>query len=586
MRKTKRIIALLLVMLLAFSSMALTGCGKKQDNVPSDAAATSAPADGEEAAATSAPDKSAEPITLTVYSQLANYSGMQIGWFAQVMLEKFNVKINIVNDADGVFVTRMESGNLGDIVIFGNDSEDYLEAIDKGMLFDWNEENLLTEYGPYINDNMQKALDKNKGISPDGKLYGFGHGVATSAQDHELYFYHPDIRWDLYKQLGYPKVTTLEDYIDILAQMKELCPTSDSGNETFGVSLFNDWDGDVVMFVKATGALYGYDEMGVGLYDVNNQKWEGSLQDGGMYLRCLAFYNQLYQKGLVDPDSMTQGYDGASEDYIDGVSFFSIFNYLASLQYNTQTHSDAGKAMLALSPDDANTISYGLNIYGSNRVWTIGGQTQYPELCMQIINWLCTPEGRLTSDYGPKGIVWDYDADGKTFLTDLGLATRADGETEMTGGYGGIFKDGTNQMANSTWSVDASNPDSNGESYNYQNWPSYNATVNSTIMNDWRTFSGFTTQDQYLDARKHVVAIGTKYSASAKSDELAIVWEQVIACIKDYSWRAIYAENDDEFATIVAEMQKKAADYGYADCEAWCNSEAALRKAAEDLVNQ
>ena len=39
--------------------------------------------------------KPKKTVTLDVYSQLANYSGLQTGWFADVMLEKFNVKINI-----------------------------------------------------------------------------------------------------------------------------------------------------------------------------------------------------------------------------------------------------------------------------------------------------------------------------------------------------------------------------------------------------------------------------------------------------------------------------------------------------------
>lgn len=37
-----------------------------------------------------------ETVTLDVFDQLANYSGEQIGWFGQIMLDKFNVKLNII----------------------------------------------------------------------------------------------------------------------------------------------------------------------------------------------------------------------------------------------------------------------------------------------------------------------------------------------------------------------------------------------------------------------------------------------------------------------------------------------------------
>lgn len=562
MRKTKKVIALLLVMALAFSSLSLTGCGTTKTS-----------------------KKNEEPITLTAYSQTANYNGEQIGWFAKILLDKFNVKLKIVNDADGVFVTRMESGNLGDIVIFGSDSSEYQEAVKKGMLFDWNEDNLLDEYGSYIKENMPFALEKNAGISPDKKtVYGVGHGVATTATDHESYFYHPDIRWDLYKQLGYPKVETLEDYIEVLAQMKEICPTSDAGHETYGVSLFKDWDENMVMFVKATAALYGYDEFGIGLYDVETQTWQDALADGGMYLRCLKFYNQLFQRGLLDPDSMTQGWDGAQEDYTGGVAFFSIFSYLASSQYNTPEHLEQGKAMYALAAEDQKTINYGLNVFGSSRVWTIGAQTQYPELCMEIINWLSTPEGRMVSEYGPQGVTWDYDENKKPYFTDLGLKTVQDRDTELTGEYSGTFRDGANQMANITWSIDASNPDSNGETYNYQNWSSYSAILKYDVLEDWRSFTGFVTPDEYLNSRNHIISVGTTYSEAPRGDELELKWQQVTTTICDYSWKAIYAANDDEFNSIVKEMKTVADGYGYDEVAEFYRNEAVIRKAAEDAV--
>lgn len=65
-----------------------------------------------------------------------------------------------------------------------------------------------------------------------------------------------DVRWDLYKELGYPEIKNLDDMVEVLAQMKEICPKDDNGKTTYGVSLFNDWDGDMVMFVKSTATAY------------------------------------------------------------------------------------------------------------------------------------------------------------------------------------------------------------------------------------------------------------------------------------------------------------------------------------------
>lgn len=576
----KKFLAVALSMSMAFS---LAACGSNNtknttsDDVESSAAAT---ADAGEAVEFERPE---ETVTLNVYTQTANYSGEQIGWFAQVMLEKFNVKLNIIPDAEGVFSTRMESGDLGDIIIFGGDMDQYNQAVEKEMLFDWNDEDLLSNYGSYIQEHMASALEHNANIS-GGTTYGYGYDVATNSKDLKAFDYHPDLRYDLYKEIGSPEIKTLEDYADVLEQMVKACPKSDSGKQTYGVSLFSDWDGDMVMFVKATAALYGWDEFGFGLYNVNTQEYQDCLADDSMYLRCLKFYNDLYQRGLLDPDSSTQTYDNVIEDYTDGAAFMNIFAWMGAVSYNTPEHLEAGKAMMALPAEDSQPLVYGCSIYGSNRIWAIGANTEYPELCMAIINWLSTPEGAMTNQYGPKDVTWTYDENGKTVFTELGKACNKDNETEMTDGYTGTYKDGQCQINCTTWSLDAENPDSNGETYNDEKWESELNSEVSAIQQDWRDYTGFANANEYLESRPYSLSLGTEFTNSVKDDELQVVWNQVATCIKEYSWKAIYAKDDAEYDKVVAEMKEKADGYGYAECVEFQKGEAELRKAAEEAV--
>lgn len=602
--KTKRLLSVLLALALMFSMVA---CGTS--NTPSTSGTTgttsSTTTDTPAATTTDTPEATTDEapaagawdgreaqdladiipsstVELTVYSQLANYSGEQIGWFGKVMLDRFNVKLNIINSPEGMYATRMASGDLGDIVIWGNDADEYLQAVAAGMLYDWEDDNLLADYGPYINDNMEKALEKNRTLS-GGTVYGFGHNVGTSTTDHESFFYYPDIRWDLYEKLGHPKVSTLEDYIPILEQMVALEPTSDTGGKTYGASMFKDWDGNMVMFVKSTGALYGYDEFGFGLYNVNTQTYEDALMEGGMYLRALKFYNTLYQKGLLHPDSMTQTFNDMIEHYQTGAAFFNIFSWMASSNYNTEAHLAQGKAMMPLAADDAKNITYGLNVYGENRIWSIGSKTAYPELCMAIINWFATPEGKMVTLYGPQGLMWDYDSEGNPFLTDLGAACQMDQETVISGdGYSGTWNDGTFKMNNTTWNTDASNPDSNGFTYNKNFWDSWLINDTSEIKERWRDFAGALSPDEYFINNGHIsIAIGSTYSESTKSDELQVSWDQVKEAIKNGSWSAIYAKTDDEYDKAVADMITKAKSYGYDDCVAFTTNEAARKKQLE-----
>ena len=50
---------------------------------------------GMTSALTGCGSKKNETITLEVYSQLANYSGLQTGWIADILKDKFNVKLKI-----------------------------------------------------------------------------------------------------------------------------------------------------------------------------------------------------------------------------------------------------------------------------------------------------------------------------------------------------------------------------------------------------------------------------------------------------------------------------------------------------------
>ena len=568
MRKlfSKKLLSVLLASSMVIgSASALTGCGSKKNEV----------------------------IKLNVYSQLANFSGKQIGWSADILKKKFNVELNIIPEGDGVFETRMTSGNLGDIVVWGADNDKYPLAVKNNLLFGWEDDNVLDEYGPYIKKNMPDALKKNKELTKtitngaSDKLYGFGANVALNSKDHESFFYTWDTRWDLYKKLGYPKVENLQDYHKMLKNMQKLCPSDDSGNKVYAVSLWPDWDDAMVMYVKAMAtAYYGYDELALGLYDPTNGKYHDALEENGPYLEMLKWFNDLYQDGLIDPDSMTQTYDEMIAKVQNGGTLFSIFNYSGSLGYNTKEHTSAGKLMYCMKPEDASPIVYGMNTQGGDRVWSIGAKTEYPEKCMEIINYLATPEGRMTMEYGPKGYTWDYDDQKHAYLTDVGMKCQKDKNTTMGGGYKGSYHDGELQINNVTWSLDASNPDSDGETYNKESWASYNATPSSDIEKDWRDKTGCTTINEYMEKGKYTVAPGTSFSKETQDTTLKTTWNQVTTEIKNSSWKAIYAKSDKKFDSVVASMKKSAKKYGYDKCVEWSRNQASRRKALEDAITR
>lgn len=129
-------------------------------------------------------DEGREAVKLSAFSQLANWSGAQAGWSGTMFKDMFNVDITIIPDTNGAMSTRMSSGDLGDIVVFGANGDDYHNAVDGGLLFPWEDEDLLATYGPYIDETFEKPIEANRELNSDGEVYGIGHNVALSADEH------------------------------------------------------------------------------------------------------------------------------------------------------------------------------------------------------------------------------------------------------------------------------------------------------------------------------------------------------------------------------------------------------------------
>ena len=533
------------------------------------------------------------PIRLEIYSQLANYNGLQTGWGATLMKDLFNVELVIIPDSDGTYETRTQSNNLGDIIVWGANGEDYKLAIQNGLLLDWEEDDLGPDYAPYIFENYTDALASNRNVSENnGKLYGFGMDVALERGSHASFMYSWDLRWDLYKELGYPEIKNLDDLIVVLKQMKEICPTDELGNETYGASLWPDWDGSMVMYVKALGtAYYGYDELGLGLYDPTTGDYYDALMEDGPYIEMLHFFNKMYREGLLDPNSMTQTYDEMGQKVKNGGVFWGIFNYASSMVYNTENHLEDGKMMYARMPDEAHPIVYGLNTVGGNRIWSVGAHTAYPELCLAILDYLATPEGSMTMWYGPRGLMWDYNEEGGMYFTDLGRTCNADTKTDLTGvewvspytgksyTLSGNFNDGFIQANNTTLARDMVNPDGKlGEAFNKDTWASVQMGTVYDIQDDWRNWSGQIMVDQYFEnLGTYIVMPNLPYSESIRNDELKVKWDQVTNSIRTNSWRAIYAKADGEFDMHIRNMRQQCEAYGYDECIEWSKGEAAVK---------
>ncbi len=531
---------------------------------------------------TAAPERSAieefpaawdDEITIDVFDGLANYMGMQEGWFAKLVKDKFNMKLNIIapnvaGGGDTLYNTRVTAGDLGDLII--TDKGEKLDDLITGGLV----EDVSAFYPAMENvSRFQPAVDKLN----DGKdgVYSFPSSVSslkpTQPSEGLDPTFGPYLRWDLYKQAGYPTLNTLEDLLPALQEMQALEPTAPNGQKTYALSLFKDWDGNMMNNAKQPICFYGYDEMGFALAKADGSDYQGILDEDGEYFRTLKFYFDANQMGLVDPDSTTQNYDTLWTKYQNGQVLFSFWPWLGQAAYNTEENTAAGRGFMIAPLQDQTVFSYGAEAYGGKQVFAIGSKAEDPERIAAFVDWLYSPEGALANNSqtmgaaGPKDLTWTVGESGEPELTDFGKEVFLQGDAQVPSEWGGgSYIDGTSTLNISAVLPIDTDPET-GFPYSYKFWPSYQAQTATPLTEDWSAkMDGATTTIDYLEANDEIlVAPGASYTAPADSSEIETLRNQVKAAVVQYSWQMVFADSEAQFESLKSQLIETAKGLGY-----------------------
>lgn len=513
-----------------------------------------------------------ETITIDVYNGLANYMGMQEGWFAKIVRDKFNMELNIIapnvaGNGDTLYQTRTAAGDLGDLIIVDN-GQQYNELVEAGLLTD------ASEYYETM-ENVQRfdAAVQNLNKDADG-LYGFPTSVSTLKATDPSEGLDPTfgayVRWDLYGDQGYPEIGTLEDLLPVIQKMQEDNPTTDSGKKVYGFSLFSDWDGNMMNAGKQLVTYYGYDESGFVLAKADGSDYQSILDSDSEYIRALKFYFQANQMGLVDPESTTQNYDTLFAKFQEGQVLFSWWPWLGQAAFNTTTNLNEGKGFILAPIQDQKIFSYGAEVYGGKQFIGIGSNAEDPERIAAFIDWLYSSEGVLANSSqtsgssGPEGLTWEM-KDGEPVLTEFGKQALLDGDGDVPEEYGGgSYKDGVSALnVNTVLPIDI-NPDT-GFPYAYTMWESYQNETTDPVKEDWsKNMGGAESTIGYLEENDQLlVAPGASYVAPEDSSEISTLRNQAKATIIEYSWRMVFAKDEAEFDQLLKEMQETADGLGY-----------------------
>ena len=568
--KGKKLISLLCAG--AMTASLLAGCGSSSESADSSAASGSEKGTETTAEADSTDSTASDGDTMTfeIFDVAANYQGIQTGWFAKVVKDRFNIELNIIAPqvaGDAIYQTRSSSGNLGDILIL--ESGQFKECVDAGLIKDigadiWNYSN-LADYKDQI-DVLNNGLEGND----NGAIYGIPTemlSTSPTSYSQDTIYSSPLLRWDLYKELGTPDIADLDGLLDVLEQMMEKHPTNDAGDACYAMSLWPDWDGGDGMLgianVVQLTTWYGEKIKGSAIL-----KPDGTFipltDKNGTYYKILKFLYEANQRGLVDPDSATQDWNSACAKMSAGQVYLMWYSWQTGFWNSTERLKD-GTGFIFTPVADQEYYTDADAYYGSGRVWAVGSQVddeKYAKI-MEFLDWYASPEGLMFQHSGIEGFNYEVGEDGK--LTQINSNALMDNLNVPEEWGGGGYSDGNNAI--NQWIVNANsiNP-LTGESYVVNYWSSYKEETLTDMKREWRErFDAEEPADYMKKNNKLIISPNVSVSLPIDTADISVIRNQCNETVCDYSWRMIYASDDANFDALWDEMSKTLDGYGFQD---------------------
>lgn len=246
------------------------------------------------------------PVTLSVF-QLQNMPAPP----------KDNRMYKLIQERLGVsFTWDIAVGSIDQKVGIMIASQDYTDIltvnsnkfIEAGALMPL--EGLVEKYAPNLKRHYQaNPIVWEKMKEKDGHIYVLpNYGVvenglsATDFQGPAMF-----IQKSVMKEFGYPKITTIDEYFDLIAKYKAKYPKTADGKPTIGFGILT-YDWHVFNLINPPLFLAGFPNDGNGWVDPKTYKYQVGL--GSQYAkRWYKLLNAMNAKGLVDPESFVDNYD-------------------------------------------------------------------------------------------------------------------------------------------------------------------------------------------------------------------------------------------------------------------------------------
>ena len=377
-------------------------------------------------AAAEEPAKGEERVVLTIgdgTSRSGNRYRSDLGMW-QYLADSVGVEIRYVYMESEEFAARLSSGDLPDIVATDKNLSTILE---NGVAL--NADPYLEKYCPnLLQGDRRLTYDvlKQLGNDSDGFYFfpakigynGVGYDNETTARGYV-------VRWDYYKELGYPPINNEDDYLNVLLQMHKNHPFTEEGYPTYLYGTDN-----LTGYETAFRAELNVDYWAPHKYQNNiftNEVYDGYTDPAhSMWWASMEWENKLYRAGKADGsydmELFTQTPEQFKAKVVRGqyLGLHAAKGELYDNKIKTDPDTLAGYNTVPTSATNFYTNVYQLLGNGPGYMWFISANTPHKEEALKLFNLLCDPDFVREITLGRRGETWDYDADGVPRMNEYG----------------------------------------------------------------------------------------------------------------------------------------------------------------------
>ena len=507
------------------------------------------------------------PLVIDIYDEAANYNGTQTGWFAKVIKDRFNIELNIIAPqvvGNEVEATRLADGNLGDIIVC--DKAKMPGYVSAGVVRDISDK--LAECTNIM--QFQKQIETyNKGLDvEEGQIYGIPTEMMdtspTTLTDDMIYS-SPQLRWDLYTEIGRPELNNLDDLLDALKQIQDAHPTNEDGDPAYAFTLWADWDGNDNMIgianVVQLTTWYGEKLKQSAILKPDNTFTTVYDRDAAYY-KITKFLNKAYQMGLVDPESGEQPWDDVANKLSTGRAYLMWYSWQQGF-WNSVDRLNAGTAFAVIPVKDMYFYADADRYYGSDRMFGVGANVEgekYDRI-MAFLDWYASPEGATFEHNGIEGLNYTVGEDGKFVpYKDNALMDNLPVPEEYGGGG---YSDGNNAINQWIVSSNCLNPVT-GERYAQKFWQSYKDMTMTDMKKEWQETFGAEDAVDYMKKNNQLLASpSVDFTPNPDDNDIAPIRVDVNTQLCSYTWNLIFCETDDDFEAMWDEMIEQLNGFGY-----------------------